>query len=867
MTYKHLFFSLLLFGLAGPRATAAQPAPEAYQVHLRYQIAAFGNDRIVQYAEMMNKLKALGFQADPRPESDAVDPTANRLTGTIAAKDARKLFQERHVRSVLLIPQGARALDKPDALVRVQLELATGLAIDRQRVLAEQTRAVLGTLGFHEGVAYDERGFTRLVGAFPEGKLELLLGDLRRAPAGEKLPAPFQVVSPVLVTEVMPDVPLPKERPKMPEPPAEQEKLSPDLRSLLGNEAEAAKPRRLEVILSSNPGPTDRRWEADLYRMALGLVIEGRVGSLVTVVARPDHATLLARLPSVSVVRLPQLAQGAIQSGGALGDNQAALRASSLDRLHALGHRGRGIRVAVVDGDFRGWSTAQAAKQLPASTRYVDLTSERNQNLEPDPFPGDPKTLGRGTRCALAVALAAPEAELTLVRIDPAAPYQLLDVARYINGEPVQSYPLAQRVAEIETAKEVLDARRQQLLEERRLVLEDFGDETANARREAYLKNQAAFDRDERAHVDLVRRYLAIRTGYAELRKVRLVASSLVWNEGHPVDGGSGLSRYFDDQPFRSTVWLQAAGDTRGQTWTGLFRDADGNGVMEFAAIDPARPSTWWQREVNFLGWKPADGAETLDLPAGAEVRITIQWREPRDPAFLHEGEDLYLKPLVNPRLLLLHQLDPTGTQRPKDDTEVAAFSVGPALRLQNDARSSTYEQTVAFTVPAAGRYALRVEGMLPGTIRPAGVPSLPAQQKSWEMRPRLFIHTKAGPGRAVFHDYATDAGSLGVPGDAHDVLTIGAADQANQREPYSAGGPPLGMELLHKPDMLAYDRWMLGGMEMAEGTDLAASHAAGLAACLLSAGMPPQRFVETVRSQAGGVLRVPDYLTVQGRR
>src|SRR5207253_690368 len=97
------------------------------------------------YTEMMDKLKALGLQADPRPESDAVDPEANRLTGTIAAKDARRLFQEQHVRSLLLIPQGARALDKPDALVRVQLELATGFSIERQRVLADQTRSVLGT--------------------------------------------------------------------------------------------------------------------------------------------------------------------------------------------------------------------------------------------------------------------------------------------------------------------------------------------------------------------------------------------------------------------------------------------------------------------------------------------------------------------------------------------------------------------------------------------------------------------------------------------------------------------------------------------------------------------------------------------------
>ena len=58
--------------------------------------------------------------------------------------------------------------------------------------------------------------------------------------------------------------------------------------------------------------------------MALGLVIEGRVGPLVTVVARPDHAISLARLPSVSAVRLPQQEELVTPQNG-----------------HEIGHRAR----------------------------------------------------------------------------------------------------------------------------------------------------------------------------------------------------------------------------------------------------------------------------------------------------------------------------------------------------------------------------------------------------------------------------------------------------------------------------------------------------------------------------------------------
>ena len=103
------------------------------------------------------------------------------------------------------------------------------------------------------------------------------------------------------------------------------------------------------------------------------------------------------------------------------------------------------------------------------------------------------------------------------------------------------------------------------------------------------------------------------------------------------------------------------------------------------------------------------------------------------------------------------------------DDLELAARSEGLPQRLDNQASHATYEQTVEFTVDSPGRYRPGVEGRQPRGIRPAAAPSLPGLQKSWELRPRVFVDVLESSlrqaGRPVFLDYATEEGSLGMPG------------------------------------------------------------------------------------------------------
>jgi hypothetical protein len=556
----------------------------------------------------------------------------------------------------------------------------------------------------------------------------------------------------------------------------------------------------------------------------------------------------------------------------------------ALNALDRQGKRGQNVRVAVIGGDFRGYEQLVKDRRLPPRTKYVDFTAERSRSVEPDPFPSRPGTVGHGAQCALGLAMAAPECDLTLIRIDPAEPYQFEEAARIIHGEVAYTDALAQRRSQLQSERRDLDDRLQALQEERRDVLSRFVDRGEKQalekrpesellpeerdrledlrRQEAYERRQKEYDRDERAYDARLRRYTDLLTALQGLRGIGIVASCLTWNDGYPLGGCSALSRYFDSQAWR-TLWFQPAGDTRGQVWTGLFRDHDGNGVMEFTPVSLDRPETWWLAELNFLAWQPFAGSQRPTLPVRARIRLSIQWREVHDPEFFRRGEDLYLRPLADLRLVVLRQRDPSGKLLPTDDFEVVARSEGLPQRLDNRPESAVYEQTVEFAVDPAGHYALRVEGRVPPGTRPADVPSLPGMEANWELRPRIFVDA-ADPasrlvGRPVFEDWPTDAGSIGVPGDAQQVITVGAADFAGKPEPFSSSGPPAGLGLLVKPDILAYGRLILNVRtpDLAYGTSLAAPFAAGVAAVRVGAGMPAGDLRRSIQARPGQLLPV----------
>jgi hypothetical protein len=769
MSLRTLFPSAALVVLGGSLLASppAPPPPETYDVVVHYRIVAFQNERVAQFNEMLARLGALGFRRDPTeqpPADEAADVKATRLRGTVAAAKARSLLLERHVRSLFLLPAGEKLPADANQAVRAVIDLTAGLPLDRQRLLHAQTAEALSAAKFNEAVGYDHRGFTRLVGSIPAGQVELVLSDLHELPSGRNLPSPFANVQAVRVLEVRPDQPVPAARPAPPAVPRGLEKVSNELREVVADTAGASKRLRFEILLADAPLPFQHGWESLLRRTAPGIALEGILGTLVTVTARPDQLAALAALPEVAGLRLPRSAQPVPFRPGA--DGLSSLVASGLERLHAPGYRGKGNRIAIVAADFAGWE-APVGKGLPKETHLIDLTLERNENLEPDPFPAGAGP-GQGTLFAQAISAAAPESEIVLLRVDPAAPYMLQAIARAANGEPSDTLALQQRGHELSDDRSLLDIRRNELLEERRRVLEDLREvDEAIKNREDYRKKQAAFDQDLLAYGKRLRRYLDHQNALLHLKGLRVIASTLVWDTRGNGGGSNAVSRFLGDRPFSSALWLQATGAGAGETWTGLYRDEDGNGTMEFAPPREVLHEGTWSPELNFLALRTPDGKTTPDLPVGTRIRVTLQWREAHDPTLLRIGQDPYREPLSSMKLLLLRQPDPAGAKRPGDDLEVVAQSDGIPRRLDQSLSSATYEISVEYRVTAAGRFALRVEGHLAESDRPASLPTLPVLRRTGETRPRITVETVEGTGRAIWRDFPGDSTGDDGPADA----------------------------------------------------------------------------------------------------
>jgi hypothetical protein len=910
--------SWLILTLATQAQIKVPKPPDVYDAIIRYRIQADRNERVLQYEEMAKFFGQLGLKEAENEDSDLgpFDPTAEVIAGKIQSKTARDVLKDRRVQTVILAPAGYKPPDDPQARIRVLIELSGSRD---QLALFNQAEIALSKLGFRKDLGFDTRGFTILRGTVPSGNILKLLRDLRQQPSGWFAPElapelfatlpdgtptpylvkPFADVLSVRVVEVFgpaegaPAVltlpPIPADQPYL-------NKWTADLRRRLAEEGAGAKPLRLEVVLANVPPEADLEWRAPIART--GAAIEGRVGSIVTVlVQQGSKAAELAALPDVSSVRLPRAVAGASTEAAApkpaepkkeepkVDKNVSriryeadpvppaggdALKVAGLDRLHAADKKGQGVRVVILDTDFGGWNQHLPAPAKGAKTgrvSFVDLTAERNHDVQPDPMPGN---LGHGTQCAMAVRAAAPAADLVLVRVPPDAPYQIVNVARKIRGEEFRTEGLITRRQEIEAeANDLANRRRAALLEYQR-AFEDFSDD--DKARERRIAAQQAIRKLNAEDAALIARQIRLEEmerGLASVAGAQVVLSELQWNTGFALDAASAVSRYLDDwltprkgaytrhlskpNPGSPPLWFQPAGDTHGQTWSGVFRDADNNGVMEFVPGDEELKPGRWSRELNFLAGE-ADGKEVLDLAGGSKLRVSVQWREPHDPSL---PESDYRVPVAPLRLQLIKQRDPSGEKFGSDEIDLIAESEGLPARLQIEPSYGIYEHSLEVTLPSDGRYAVRIEGKVPGNIRPFGSPTLIGQEVLWELRPRVFVESADGRGRITLADFASTDGGVAVPADARSVLAVGAAGPDGKVRPLTASGVGPETELHHKPDLIAPDT--IAGVESgpARGSDLATAFAAGWAAAVQSAGVKPASF-HLLRIPPGGMIGVP---------
>jgi hypothetical protein len=861
------------------------PPPATYRAQLRYRILLAPTQRVPRFERLVKFLESIGFRKDPGPSTEAEDASETQMSGTIPSANADLILQEPAVVSVLVEPADWQRPRDPATLISVRIELVRGLPPDRQQLLAEQTRERLILLGFQEAIGYDHRGHTLLVGKIPVGELRTLLGDIREIPGGwltpivaiDQLPPPIRDVSPVRFTKVTPEPPGYESKAAAIPAPIEIDvgglwKVDPGLRALAQSSEQG--PISLEVILRNEPDPFDLSWQRPLQKSAPGLIVEGRLGVIVACKGPPQAATVLASLPYVSGIRLPRAASPPRKGERAL-DPTAVLEATGLSAWRAQGATGRRVRIAIIDPDFRGYERALAKPGL----HYVDFTSLRNSDLRPEPFPGEPGAIGHGTACARTVLLAAPEADITLVRIDPVCPYQQLDAARMISGELLHSAGLTLRRSELAAVRQELENKHEALIRRRQAFLENYGKEVETGKQAGRPKDAEQLERereerlaklnqDEKEVYELRRRFLDRQTrlgqiddAFHSLRGIRVVVNTLVWPDGYPATV-SALARFLEGTGARSMAWCQAAGDTRDQTWAGLFRDADDNGIMEFAPPEVPLRAGRWTPELNFIGWQAGLARPDPDLPAGTTIRIGLQWREPHDAEFSDDADDPYRLPLARLLVLFLRQRDPTGTHLPTDALEVVGRSISVPQRLENEADAATYWQEFEVKLPVTGRYAIRIEGRVPRGNRPPGAASVPAIERGWELYPRISMDaTGSSAGRPVFIDYVHDYGSLGMPADSAGALTVGAAGLDGRPDFLPNRGAPLGRQLMRKPNVygpLSVDVGSARGAHF-EGSSVAASYVGGIAAALLSAGLPPSAVDRILNSQPSSLLRLPE--------
>src|SRR5436309_3852961 len=109
------------------------------------------------------------------------------------------------------------------------------------------------------------------------------------------------------------------------------------------------------------------------------------------------------------------------QSGDAARDRARLLARLGVDRWHAAGYRGQGVKVAVIDSGFRGWRS-YLGTALP-------------QNIQARSFRIDGQLEARdsshGILCGEVVHAIAPDAELLFANWEPGHPEQFLEAVRW----------------------------------------------------------------------------------------------------------------------------------------------------------------------------------------------------------------------------------------------------------------------------------------------------------------------------------------------------------------------------------------------------------------------------------------------------
>jgi hypothetical protein len=746
-----LFCTLGLLAIAQAQPPAA--INPSYQVRLRYKIDAELQQRYALYKQMLARLQAAGFQPAPgRPREELY---GDSLSGVMPATGLGALRLERFLRTAILVPTGYQLPTDAEKTVLVRLELAlTGP--DRQKELFERAKEQLKTMGFIENEAHDHANHTRLLGRLSVPALDGLLKDTMETP----IPSSFKSASMVqqkqplvrLAIVIAETAPPQADVARATPAPAGKEyldKISPDLKAFLAKvpEGDLDKLMRVELVLVGNQ-LTDR-FRSQLIHSETRFVTEGSIGNIVTGLTTPSRLTALAQQSEISTVRLPQLPRTpAIPSinaiefiplGKNLGTSPYVSTLVSLEPKPAT-------RAVIIGDDFRGYQKL-LGEGLPKNTKLIDATAELSLDFKPAPE-AEGQDIGQSAKIARGFLKQFPHDEVILVRIDPSTPYQLNQVGEAILGRPWLTPSLIARRDEFKDETSRIESEKLEMRVIRQRIQRDFNlDDVTKAKRDDYRDRQAKLDAREKAHYEQGLRFEAFIHEVASLKGANTACISLQWTDGYTdIPGYAPQLRQLSRDILRGANWYQAVVLRPGQVFTGLYRDVDNDGDMEFSHRSSGR------KDLAFLAWDSSKGgAKEPLLPDNTVVQVTLNWFEVHASGDV--TDDKYRKPLADFTLNVLKQRDPTGKQLPADAFEVVARTPALPDRVEHNNRGSYYQTIVRFTVPAGGgRYALQLTGTPPAGTGEVG--------EKAEIHPKITLEVvdpaKRAAGRVVFESVAT---------------------------------------------------------------------------------------------------------------
>jgi hypothetical protein len=743
-------------GMAAPAAEPAhgQGDPKApYKVSARYRIQAGRIERYRQYQAMLGRLEAAGLKKDKGWEGEEF--YGFTFTGTMPLGGLDALFRDPAVRASVMLPDGYQPPAAGQGTALVRLHLSRDFGAGRQPELMELARAKLKDLKFVEAPAYNHHDHRIMIGRMPLDQLPNLLRDSMEVDIplglGQEQFKPFTTTV-VKVTEVLPEsgdyapLPPPEAAPLVPADKPYWAKISPDLRRKMATvgEDKQTSVERVEVLLRSTPPPASTAWMVPFVNPPLYMDIDGRLGPVVTGRISYNYLDLLAAQSWVSTIRLPHAASPILPEGYSADTQSKPFRFVSMIQPQdmpritgkVLSQQVGPRRVLVVGTDFRGYANFQG-KGLPARTMFMDLTAELTPDIQPLPAGDDGKTVGEGTLLAVEYLKTHPAEEVVLARVEPTSPGQVAELAKVLNGGVWNTETIEARRIELNREQIRLENEQFRLQVQRRILQNSFPTERGIDSRAAWDKYDAErkkMEGDIDALGERQGRYNQFRRQFRQLRGVRGVLLAMYWAGGYPnLAGNLPVLRYLDQDLLRTAVWTQAVPVRGGQVWTGVFRDFNRDGVMEFADLPPAK-----RPDLNFLAWLPQGGQRSANLPQGVVVEVTLDWQEAHDPRLFDAEDDPFRQPIAPLQIIVLRQRDPEGKVLPSDIFEEVARTTSWPDRLENAPRWAQYQALLRFQVQQPGRYAIRIEGRAPTSTLPAGTAEL-VQERS-EIKPKLVI-------------------------------------------------------------------------------------------------------------------------------